>query len=361
MFKQRLNGLKKIIKDRGLDAILISNFYNILYLSGFKTLTENEREAWLLITTKNIYLFSDNRYINDVTKLSNELLKFRLLKPEKGLLSHLQNIVDEEKIEKVAIESDDLKLLEFKQLADYLNTVKLVAVEKLIVELRKIKDELEIEKVKKSCEISDKCLTEIINTIRVGQTEKEIAFKIEFWLKEKFYDMAFYPIVSFDENSALIHYDTRTGNNKKIKNGSIVLIDFGAKVNDYLSDITRMVFIGKPSEDILKKYNQLLMFQERAIGLTKNGTIAKEVDLICRNEFGFPHATGHGVGLEIHEFPKISPVANEKLLTNEIVTIEPGIYRQGEWGMRIEDTILVKEKRAEVLTKFGKQPLIINV
>ncbi|MFH0979508.1 MAG: Xaa-Pro peptidase family protein, partial [Candidatus Roizmanbacteria bacterium] len=358
--------------EKNLDGFLVSNFYNILYLSGFKTLTENEREGWMLITTRNTYLFSDSRYLNDKLQITNnnsiinnKYLIIKLITPEKGLIKHLKEIIVEEKIKKLGFEGEDLKYNEYLKFKERLG-IELISTDKLLILQRAIKDEDEIKKIRKACQITDECLMEIVKTIKVGQTEKEIAFKIEFWLKEKSYDLAFYPIIAVDENSAIPHYDTRAGNNKKIKNRSIILVDFGAKYRDYMSDITRMIFIGKPDDEVVNIYNKLLYAQIKTIEQCSNlpagrrgETICKNLDSFCRKKLNYPHSTGHGVGLEIHEYPKISSVSEDKLLPNQVTTIEPGFYFENKWGMRIEDTVLVKKDGVEVLTKFDKKPLII--
>ena len=389
MLQPRLDKLRKTLKEKRLDAFLVSNSYNILYLSGFKTLTDNEREAWLFITAKNSYLFSDSRYlsfpprnmvrdklqraivplgksrkIDPPVKPEDDGLERKLITPENSLIKHLKRIIVEEKIRTLGIEGEDLKINEFNKLKQELR-VEVVPTERLIIKQREIKDGEEIEKIRKACQIGDECLTEIVKTIKIGQTEKEIAFRIEFWLKEKGFDLAFYPIVSVDANSAVPHYDTKSGNNKKVKKRSIILIDFGAKYQDYLSDITRMVFVGKPKGEILNTYNHLLDTQTKTIqklhlrGVRQGVAKLKEVDSFCREKLNYPHSTGHGVGLEIHEYPKISITSADILLPNQVVTIEPGVYFEGKWGVRIEDTVVVKKKGVEILTKFSKQLLTI--
>lgn len=365
--QQRINKLREFLKDNGLDTIIVSNFFNILYLSGFKTLTENEREAWMLISKNSAYLFTDSRYINNQSTIKkNEFLELKEISPEKNLINYLKEIFLTEKIKKCAVESDDLKLLEYNTLKIHLKEIEFVPAKKLIIKQREIKDKKEIEKIKKACEISDQCLKNIIPLIKIGTTEKEIAFKIEFWLKEKGYDLAFYPIVAVDENSAIPHYDTRTNGTKKINNGSIVLIDFGAKYQNYISDITRMIFVGQPDNKIVYTYNQLLDAQIKTVNRLKKEKKCKNIDQYCRRLlnncstlFIYPHSTGHGVGLEVHEHPKLSYVSEESLYPNQVLTVEPGIYIDGKWGMRIEDTVAIKNNNVEVLTKFSKDLLIV--
>ena len=361
MLQRRFEKLRKILREKNLDGFLVSNFYNILYLSGFKTLTENEREAWGLVTKDSIYLFTDSRYI-----INNKFLILKLITPEKGLIKHLKEIIAEEKIKRLGFEGEDLKYGEYLKFKEQLE-IELISTDKLLILQRTVKDEEEIEKIKKACQIAGLCLKEVVKTIKSGTTEKEIAFKIESWLKEKNYNLSFYPIVAIDENSSVPHYNTMSGNNKKVKNNSIILIDFGAKYQDYCSDITRMVFVGKPANETANIYNNLLDAQQKTINQLKTDNNPVAIDQFCRKlttDHRLPiyqHSTGHGVGLQIHEFPKISFTSTDVLLPNQIVTIEPGVYLDSKWGMRIEDTVLIKEnKQIEVLTKFSKKLLIIS-
>ena len=171
-----------------------------------------------------------------------------------------------------------------------------------------------------------------------------------------------------DKNSAVPHYDTRNGNNKKIKNNSIILIDYGAKFNDYHSDTTRMIVVGKPTQEMANTYQALLNAQERTIKQLESDNNPVSLDQFCRRqlsdvsqELTYSHSTGHGVGLQIHEYPKISFTSVDVLLPGQVVTVEPGVYFNEKWGMRIEDTVLIKsEKEVEVLTKFSKKLLIIS-
>ena len=367
MLQTRVNKLRKILQEKNLNGLLISNFYNILYLTGFKTLTDNEREAWTLVTSKAIYLLTDSRYI-----VNNKLLILKLITPEKGLIKHLQEIVAEEKIQKLGFEGDDLKVSELNRLKEFLTNAELVPLEKFIIKIREIKDGDEINNLRTACKIADQCLDEIAKTVKVGTSEKEIAFKIEFWLKEKNYDLSFYPIVAIDKNSAVPHYDSRGGNNERVKKSSIILIDYGAKYRDYHSDTTRMVFAGKPTNEMINTYEALLNAQEKTIERLKTDNNPVSIDQFCRQlitkgsvmpdpYITYPHSTGHGVGLQIHEYPKISFTSTDVLLPNQVVTVEPGVYLEGKWGMRVEDTVLIKERNEiEVLTKFTKKLWIIK-
>lgn len=359
---QRIDGLRQTLKEKNIDAFLVSNFYNILYLSGFKTLVDNEREAWFLVTQTNEYLFTDSRYSSGDRKIN-------LITPNKRLTQHLEEIIVSEKIKSLGFEADDLKVLEHESLRESLKGLEFIPTNSLILKQREVKDPGEIEKVRQACRIADDCLDQGVREIKLGKTEREIAFKIEFILKESGHDLAFYPIVAVDENSAIPHYDTRGAGDKKIKEGSVVLIDFGAKYQDYLSDMTRVVFVGTPTQEVVNTYNCLAQAQLKTLeflskNINKKITLDK-VDEFCRRELinlglhDYSHSTGHGVGLEIHEYPKLSPVSKDVLVAGQIITVEPGIYLEGKRGMRIEDTVLIKKDGVECLSLFDKKLLVV--
>ena len=360
-----MNGIKnlqKTLSKKNLGGVLTSNFYNILYLTGFKTLAPEEREAFVLLTKNSVYLFTDARYL---TKSKNGFL-LRLIEPHKRLSQHLEEITKKEKIQRLGFEAEDLKFHEYEAFRKNLKNITLVPTQKIILKTREIKEQEEIKKIRKACEISSRSLQEIVKTINIGQTEKEIAFKLEFWLKEKGYEPAFDPIVAVDGNAAIPHYNVKTGQGK-LKKGSVLLIDFGAKYKDYCSDMTRVFFIGRPTDEILNIYKKLLSVQEKTIQEIKKTKELKKIDLFCRKLLtdeqlpNYGHSTGHGVGLEVHENPRISPTSKDERLENQIFTIEPGVYSAGKFGMRIEDTVLVKNgDKPVILTKFTKQPFFLR-
>lgn len=367
MLIKRAAKLREVLFQKKLDAFFVSDYYNVFYLTGFKTLSSDERAAFSLITPKNIYLFTDRRYYNENSKLKcqNSNLRFRIIEPAKNLVFHLQEIIETENLNTMGFEADDLRFIEYQGITSNLKT-SLIPAEKIIIKQREIKDYSEIEKIKKACEIGDLCLKEVMPTIKLETSEKEIAFRLESYLKKKNLNTAFKPIVAIDANSATPHYDTEAGEGK-VAVGSIILIDFGVKHEQYLSDISRTIFFGKPSTEIINIYNKLLESQGLTIKKIKNTKDPKEIDQFCRESImknrlpNYPHSTGHGVGLEIHEYPKISQTSFDTILANQIFTIEPGVYFEGKFGIRIEDTIWVKSKDdVEIFTQFSKQPFIFS-
>lgn len=360
MINARIEKLRNKITELGANAMFISNFYNILYFFGFETLTENEREAFGLVTQNSLYILTDARYQPDESRYH-----VCLFEPGKSLSYYLQEICAKEQISSLIFESDDLRYYEYSALIEKVKSVTFIPTFKIGENIREIKDDDEITKIKKACEITDTCLEAIVGTIKEGQTEKEIAFNIEVYLKKNGHDLAFDPIVAIDANSAIAHYNTKTGSGL-VKKGSTILIDFGAKTENYLSDITRMIFFGKPKDSTMKIYMSLLSTQENTLKVVENINMLKEIDLYCRSEIkknglpDFPHSTGHGVGLEIHEHPKVSYASEDKKKEGQIITIEPGVYVANQYGMRIEDTVVIENGKAKPLTLFSKAPFILD-
>ncbi len=358
MFSLRIKKLQDTFEKNGIEAFFVSNFYNILYLTGFKTLTTDEREAFALVTKKNAYLFTDARYV-----FTNPGVILKLIEPGKGLLFHLETIIKEEQIQSIGIESEDLRVHEYEKLKTLFSSIKTISLERIMIKIRAVKEDSELVTIQKACEITDQCLKEIIPSLAEGNTEKEITFRIEKWIKEHGHNLAFDPIVAIDENSAIPHYNTKEGNGI-VKNNSIILLDFGVKYNNYLSDITRMVFLD-PTKETLDAYTKLLEVQEKTIGIIGKENDPKVIDTICRTSLkekhlpDFPHSLGHGVGLEVHEYPKLSKISDDTLVENHVVTVEPGVYFPNKWGMRVEDTVVMQDGKAKALTKFPKSPYII--
>lgn len=365
--KNRIELLRKKLTEKNIDAILISNFYNILYLTGFKTLTTDEREGFAIITQKNVYLMTDSRYVDEKLEalVEKNKLEFCLIEPGKGLMQHITAIIEKDAVKKLGFESEDLKYFEYDRIKHFLTSVELVPVNYLVMPLRDVKDIDEIARTKKACEIGDECLKVVSKIIKEGTEEREVAFKIEMWLKEQGHDMSFDPIVAYDSHAAIAHYNTKEGSGK-VKKGSVILIDMGVKYKDYCSDITRMFFFGKPTDEIANVYQTLLYAQKSTIAEINKDTTPEYIDNFCRDQIvskglpNFAHSLGHGVGLEIHEYPKVSMYSKDLFIKNQIYTIEPGVYIQGKYGMRVEDTVLMKENSVESLTCFLKDLLILE-
>lgn len=353
--------IPQLLKTNG--AILISSWANIVYLTSFSGFSTTERECFLLLTKNEKYLITDKRYSEAIKQ---KIKDFEII--DTGAVNFIQN--DDlnilKKINSVGIEESDIKLSEYKSLKHFIKKINTID----LSDLRLIKNKTEIEKIKKACKIADKTFEKIIKEIKIGITEKEISNKIEQLIKEEGAEISFSPIVAFGKNSAIPHH---LSGKIKLKKNQIVLLDFGAKVDNYCSDMSRTFFFGKASDKFKKIYLTVLGAQNKSIEIIeselKNNKkiIAKNIDLTARSyiqDKGFPtipHSVGHGIGIEVHEAPYISPRTKTIIKPGMIFSIEPGIYDPSFGGVRIEDLILIKENNIELLSQSKKGIIEIDV
>ncbi len=348
----RLEKLREKLIFQKLDAILISSMANRFYLTGWHGDIES---GYLLITPKKSFVVTDSRYTEEASVVANYELK------ESGWDEKFwEKLFSEIKVSKVGFEVKDLSVFALNNFQKLTKNLTFVQTKDFVEELRAKKDTVEISLFKKSLAISDKSFEYILKNIRVGQTEKEIAWKLEQFMREHGAEgNAWHPfIVGAGVNSSKVHY---AAGDTKLKKGDQVLIDWGCVYQGYASDTSRVVFLGTPNTKQAEVYNLVLEAQKRGILEVKVGNQTKNVDLAAReflqekSEFVFGHGVGHGVGIEVHELPRLNPKAKEKFEAGNVVTVEPGIYEPGWGGVRIEDMILVTEKGYEVLTKAPKK------
>ena len=336
-----------------IQGMIITNPTNVRYLTGL------EAEGILLITRKeNIYL-TDSRYIEYV---NNTITPF-----DEIVVDDFKNISKEDYenffmfCENVGFEEDYVTYSAYKK---YMHTYKInnfVEAEILINRLRMIKDEQEIEYLRKACEITDECFTFLQEYIRPGMAEKQIARKIEEYYRENADGISFQPIVASGENSSKPH---AIPSERKICENDIITIDMGCKINGYCSDMTRTIFIGEPTKEQKRIYDLVLKNQKISLGEMKDGANIKDITKMVTSDFALYgyrllHSLGHGVGLDIHEPPFIRETNDNTFKENMVVTDEPGIYIPGIFGIRIEDTILITKDGTEVLTKSSKEYISI--
>jgi len=357
--KKRINDFKKQLNKRKLDALLITSLQNIAYLTGFSDFYGPEREAFLFLTRGNQFILTDGRYSESVRKLVQnfELLEISYDNPIEKIF---KDLVRKLKIKKVGVEEKDLTFAEHKRISKHFNLIGLDLSDK-----RSIKDAKEIELIGRACKLGDKTFSYILDKIKQGITEKQIAFDIEFFIKKNGGEVSFPPLIAFGENAAIPHH--KSGETKiDQKNGQFVLLDFGTKVDGYCSDMTRTVFFGKASQKQKKIYNTVYEAQQRAIAFIarelerKGFTEAASADKVARESIikkGYatiPHSLGHGIGLEVHEHPRLSPKSKDKLKSGMVFSIEPGIYIPGFGGVRIEDLFVIEENKIRQLTNSSK-------
>lgn len=365
MFKTRIDLLQDSLSDHEIDALLLTSSYNIAYLTGIHAFSIEEREARILITTKNSYLFTDARYLEMVKPLS--FIKIREINSSNPFSKQLSSIFKEEKIKSLGFEEENITYHEISTLEEKIDHIDFIPVTDVVEQIRSIKDNTEVEKIKKACALTDKAFEFIQDHLKPGVTELEIKAKLENFIRLQGENISFESIIAFGKNSAIPHH---MSTNESLVHDTCILFDFGAKVDGYCSDISRTLYFGKPKDEFLRVYNSVKETQELAIDFLKSHMSkdfmlnkAQEIANSHLRKNGYadiPHSLGHGVGLQVHESPTLSPYADEKLTPGMIITVEPGIYIPGHHGVRIEDTALVTTDGIEILTKSPKELIILT-
>jgi Xaa-Pro aminopeptidase len=337
------------LDQENLDGFIVSSPANISYLTKFIS-----RDAYLLVSKKENIYFTDFRYIEAAKKNLNK--NFILKKINGSVFRIIADTCKNLGLKHIGFEARHLTFGEYKKIKEELgDTFDLVSTHSLVEELRQIKDMQEIRKIKKATEISIAALKFIKDFLKTGRKEIEVAAELERFIRYKGASAsAFNIIVASGPNSSYPHHET---GQRKIQNDEPVLIDLGVDYEGYKSDLTRVFFFGKISADIRRIYDIVLKAQARAISEIKPGVVINQIDRIARQYithkgYGgfFGHNLGHGIGLEVHEEPRISAKENHKLKSGMVFTIEPAIYLPNKFGIRIEDTVLVTPKGAQVLS-----------
>ncbi len=391
----RLFQIKEKLKEQKLDALLVTSVPNIIYLTDFSAFSKDEREAFLLITKNKQYIFTDARY-SEAVEVHVPHFKLMEITQAESLTKILQELLQKHTIKTLGFEEENLTVSEHKKFSFPPSRweVRLVGTKNMVENLRMVKDASEIKHIEKACQIGDKTFKFILNKLKRGITEKEIAFEIELFIKRNKADISFPPIVAFGKNAAIPHHQT---SNQRLELRQLVLLDFGVKVDNYCSDMTRTIFLGKASDEQRKIYNTILQAQQKAIEFisshchsdaerseveesrqrktrsfanAQDDIVAKDVDHIAREHIiheGYPtipHSLGHGIGIEVHEKPSLSPRSEDILKQGVVFSIEPGIYLpagrhglKGSGGVRIEDLVPL-EKNAPRLTTKSPRKLI---
>lgn len=357
MLDNRLKKLRSEIGLQKLDAALISKVANIIYLTDYSGFSNEEREAFLLITPSSQYLFTDGRYSDAVSKL---IIDFKLLEisSQKKFKDLLAELLKKENITKLGIEENDLKVSEYKMLKKLNKNL----FDFKFHQHRAIKTNQEIRLIKKACQIGDRGFEYILKKIQTGISEKQLMFYLDNFIREQGYEPSFKTIVAFGDNSAVPHHQT---GDRKLKHGDFVLLDFGVKFKNYCSDMTRTLVFGKPSDEQKEMHETVKQAQQKAYEYLKahfkRGVKASDVDAVARIHIldsGFPsipHSLGHGIGVEVHEHPYLGVNSKEILKDGMVFSIEPGIYIPGFGGVRIEDLYVIEKSGVRQLTTSPKE------
>ena len=345
--------LKKLVEDfsrhKNIDALLIVNDSNIRYLTQFPA-----SEAWLLVTKAKAFYITDSRYVLEARQ---GLKGVTVIQYSQMPCATLCALCKQYKVKRLGFDERHTSFALWKKLKEFCpRNAKLVPATGLVESLREVKDEGEITQVRNCLKLHFKAIDFMKKVVKPGLTERQVALKLEHFIKDHGAEFSFNPIIASGQNSCYPH---ARATERVIRNNEGVLLDFGIDLNGYKSDLTRNFFLGRITPRVRQVFDALTLAQREAISLIKPGVSCSQIDAQARKvlrKFGlakyFGHSLGHGVGLDIHEAPRLSSQSTSLLEAGMIVTVEPGVYIPNQFGIRVEDMVLVTEKGCEVLSGY---------
>ncbi|MFY9742630.1 MAG: Xaa-Pro peptidase family protein [Candidatus Sulfotelmatobacter sp.] len=354
-FSLRVKNLRQQLDGAKLDALLVNHLPNIRYLCGF-----TGSAGFLLVSENEAVLFTDSRY---KVQAHEEADGAKVVIARHAVINALADRVSRRgkrsKKWALGIEADHLTVAEKKRLADLLPTLRLRNAPPLVERARMLKDGEELQRIRTAVQLGASLFDRALEVIRPGVRETEVAAEMEYTARRAGAEaMSFPTIIASGARSALPH---GRASEQPIAPGGFVVCDFGVILAGYCSDQTRTVWVGEPSKEARRTYEAVREAQEAAIAAVRPGATVGDVDAAARKVLAkaglgryFTHSTGHGVGLEIHEPPRVAAGQKELLKPGMVITIEPGVYFRGKWGIRIEDMVAVTANGCEVLTSTGK-------
>lgn len=345
--KRRLALLKNRLNKQGLDALLVTDETNVSYLSGFPG-----HDSMLLVTPDKDHFITDSRYMEEAV---NTLSGFEITLVERSTYDTLSEIIKKRRLKKVGFEAMDLSYGVATRLCRLIKGTKLTPSKDLVENIRSIKDAAEIAMIKDSVRLNAKVFDGITKQIRPGVSEKRLASMAETAFIAAGAKAAFDPIIASGENASKPHAIPM---DISVKNNSFVMVDLGARLNGYCSDLTRMIVLGRVKEKFKKIHSVVRTAQDKAIATVRSGARIRDIDAAARGHIRdrglgkyFSHSLGHGVGMSVHEKPTVSGSSEGLASAGMVFTIEPAIYIPKFGGVRIEDMVLVTDKGCEVLTR----------
>lgn len=350
---KRLRAVVDSLGDLEVDAFLVTNETNVRYLSGF-----TGDSSCLLVAADRSTILSDGRFETQIA-IDCPDLESAIRPPSQPMADLTQSVLNDSSTKRVAIESSDLSLAAFREFESACQSIDFVETSGRIELFRMIKDASEVDLTRRAVRIAEAAIESVLSSMRGTDTERDIAYRIEAEMRSRgAQGCSFPPIVAVGAAGALPHYhpgDTKIGDAKTL------LIDWGASYQGYASDLTRTFHHEGASDDFRGAYEAVLESQVAAIDLIAPGVQASDVDAAARQTLdragladAFIHSLGHGTGLDIHEGPRIAASSDQTLASGMIITVEPGVYFQGQFGIRIEDDVLVTDAGCEVLSRLPK-------
>ncbi|MEK3881566.1 Xaa-Pro peptidase family protein [Paenibacillus sp. PL2-23] len=357
MTMERVQRLRGLLDENGLEALLIASPYNRRYITGF-----TGSAGYALITSGASYFLTDFRYR---VQAAEQLQGFQVIEHGTSPLGDIRSLLEKAGIHKLGFEQEHVTYGEYLQWGGTLRGIDLKPAAGLVEKLRMIKDDSELQVMQEAAELADRTFKHITGVIATGMKETDVALEMEVFMRSHgATSSSFDTIVASGERSALPH---GVASSRRIGTDEFVKLDFGAYYNGYCSDLTRTVVIGKPSDRHKDIYSIVLEAQLHALAHIKPGMTGLQADALCRDiitKYGygdnFGHGTGHGLGMEIHEAPRLSKLSDTILTPGMTVTVEPGIYIPGFGGVRIEDDIVITESGIKILTSSPKELICLG-
>ena len=348
----RIGRCRRRMKKHSISAFLVTSRMDHYYLTGF-----TGEDSAVLITPREVHIISDSRFEESI---KGECPWATTWLRREQLTDEIANVCKKLKIRSMAVQPDHMTLADHGALKKKAKGTRFVEAPTIVSDMRCLKDETELAGIRKAIRVAEDAFLAMRETIRVGQTEREMAALLEYEMQKRGAMGASFPTICAEgPNAALPHAQP---GRRKVKRGSAILFDWGAVVGFYCSDLTRMVFVGSIPAKIGEIYQVALEAQKRAIADIRPGRRMCDVDSVARDyikEAGygeyFGHGLGHGFGLNVHEAPSLSWRSDAKLKAGMAVTVEPGIYLPGVGGVRVEDDVLVTPKGSRVLSRLSRK------
>ncbi len=356
---KRINKLLDQLKEKDLDGMLISSVPNVTYLSDF-----TGDSSILVVSTDRCMLLTDGRYTEQAQKeCPADIEIFKWLNNKRYGIETYQHIVSELNIGRLGFEGQVMTYSSVETLRKGLEKTELVSLEGCVEKIRRIKDAGEVECLKAACGISVRALEIVLPLIKEGVTEKELAARLDYHLRDQGADaISFDTIVLTGARTSLLHGKPE---NQTVKKGDFVLFDFGALYKGYHADISRAFIVGRPDHEQQELYDIIMQAQESGVRALMPGVSGRRPDEMVRKHipekyipFYYP-GLGHGVGLQIHEEPFIGQASEATLEEGMVLTVEPGIYMPGWGGIRIEDTVWIYDGSPMILTDFPRELTVL--
>lgn len=355
----KYTAVKRLQEELGAyDAVLVSSAPNRFYLTGFKT-----GDGFVFITSDNAYFLIDSRYYEK----SKQVVDSCEVRLSKSPIKEILELCARHDIKNVFVENEHISMEQYRKYKESFGEIYIPEdnrFDKLLCDLRSVKSDEELKLIEQAQALTDDTFSYILSRLSEGRTERDIMLDMEFYMRKLGSEgVSFDFIVVSGKNSSLPH---GVPTDKKIEKGDFITMDFGAVVNGYRSDMTRTVALGKISDEQRKVYDTVLRAQLEAINEIKSGVVCKDIDKVAREiiynagyEGCFGHGLGHSVGIEIHERPSFNTRCDTVLRAGMVMTVEPGIYIENKFGVRIEDMVVVTEGGCKNITKSSKKLICI--